>query len=367
VEESDDAADWVALRAAAGIGDATGRRLVAAFGTPARALAAGAAALGAAGLAPGLAPALTAARRDRDAARAEVARIAAAGARLVRCTDPEYPAALRETAGAPLYLLARGAPLVAEPAVAVVGARRATPYGRDVAHRLATELVQAGVTVVSGLARGIDGAAHEGALAGGGLTVAVLGSGIDVVYPPEHADLAARIASSGTLLSERPPGEAPLPAHFPARNRIIAGMTLGTVVVEAAERSGALITARLAVDEGREVFAVPGRIDSPLALGPHRLIQSGAKLVAGVDDVVAELVPALARRGAPALAGAAPAAADPADDAVLALLAAGPLGVDRLVRESGLAAPEVLARILDLELRGVVAQLPGKQITLVRR
>ena len=230
---------------------------------------------------------------------------------------------LAQLGDAPLYLIARGERLIDAPALAIVGARHATSYGRDIAARFAEELAQAGVTVVSGLARGIDGAAHAGALRGGGHTVAVLGSGIDVVYPPEHTELAAEIVRSGTLLSERPLGTAPLAEHFPARNRIIAGMTHGTLVVEAAERSGSQITARLAIDQGREVFAVPGRIDSPLSVGTHRLIQEGAKLVGNVDDILAEMVPALRARGQTvSLRDGAPSFDD---DALVPLLVAAPI------------------------------------------
>lgn len=375
MQGEDGAVAWVALRAAAGVGDVLARRLVARFGGAEQTLAAGASALAAAGLNSEAAATLEAGRQ-LEAAADEVARIRAAGARLIPCTDSEYPSLLSVVHDAPLYLVARGEPLGDGPAVAVVGARHATPYGKDVAMRLAEELAQAGVTVVSGLARGVDGAAHGGALRGGGQTVAVLGSGIDIIYPAEHRELAARITCSGTLLCERPVGAAPRPEYFPARNRIIAGMTHGTVVVEAAGRSGSLITARLALEGGREVFAVPGRIDSPLSVGTHRLIQEGAKLTASVDDVLSEIVPALRAR-----AGVRTAVADVAssrrpsgdgaagsmDDALVPLLAGGPLAIDELIRESGLSASRVLTSVLDLELRGIVVQLPGKQVQLVKR
>jgi DNA processing protein len=363
----DEVAGWVALRAAAGVGDATGRRLLARFGGPWAVLTARADELAAAGFGRPLAESLAAAR-DAAAALREAERIRAADARLVACSHAEYPALLAQVPDAPLYLIARGQALVGAPAVAVVGARRATPYGRDVAERLAAELAQAGVTVVSGLARGIDGAAHRGALRAGGQTLAVLGSGVNVVYPPEHRDLAAEIVRSGTLLSERPVGAPPLAASFPARNRIIAGMTHGTLVVEAGERSGALITAHLALDYDREVFAVPGRIDSPASVGTHRLIQQGARLVSAVDDVLSEIAPALAARATgPGSAPTRGGAVDPRAQALLTLLAGGPVGIDRLVQESGFPASEVLARVLELEIQGLVAQHPGHQVHLVRR
>jgi DNA processing protein len=358
----DEAAAWIALRGARGVGDVAAGRVIAHFGDVFAVLSAPETALVAAGLPPAVAHAVRAARPE-DAAD-EVTRLAALGARVVPCTDDEYPALLRQIADAPLYLIARGERLLDAPALAVVGARHATPYGKDVAARFAEELAQAGVTVVSGLARGIDGAAHAGALRGGGHTVAVLGSGIDVVYPPEHGALADEIVRAGTLLSERPLGTPPLAEHFPARNRIIAGMTHGTLVVEAADRSGSQITARLAVDQGREVFAVPGRIDSPLSVGTHRLIQEGAKLVGSVEEILSEIAPALRARG---VTMTPRAVAPPDDETLVPLLAAGPLAADELIRRSGLPPGQVLTRILDLELRGVLVQLPGKQFQLASR
>jgi DNA processing protein len=357
----DEAAAWIALRGARGVGDVAARRVVTHFGGVSAALAASEAALVAAGLTPAAAAGVRAA--SLEDARDELARIRALGARLITCDDDEFPPLLRQISDPPLYVIARGERLLEAPALAVVGARHATPYGKDIAARFAEELAQAGVTVVSGLARGIDGAAHAGALRGGGSTVAVLGSGIDVVYPPEHAELADEIARSGTLLSQLPLGAPPLAEHFPARNRIISGMTHGTLVVEAAERSGSQITARLALEQGREVFAVPGRIDSPLSIGAHRLIQEGAKLVGSVDDILSEITPALRVRGA-ALASRAIVPA--ADETLVPLLVAGPLPADELIRRSGLSAAQVLTRILDLELRGVLVQLPGKHFQLAR-
>lgn len=362
----DEAVAWVALRATAGVGDVTGRRLIQSFAGPAEAFAARPEALLAARFTPAVAAALAGA--DLEASVVEVRRTYAAGARLISCIDAEYPALLRQVPDAPLYLIARGEPVADGPAVAVVGARHATPYGREVAARLAEELAQAGVTVVSGLARGIDGAAHAGALRGGGQTIAVLGSGIDVVYPREHAELAERIAHTGTLLSERPLGAPPLAEHFPARNRIIAGMTNGTVVVEAAARSGSLITARLALEQSREVFAVPGRIDSPLSVGTHRLIQEGAKLTTSLDDILAEIAPALRGRAGAGIGERRRGAEGPvgggAEEPLLVLLGGGPLAIDELIRESGLTPSQVLTRVLELELRGILVQLPGKQFQL---
>ncbi len=357
-------ADWIALRTAPGLSHATGRRLLDACG--------GLRAIGEASperLAALRAPhGLAAHLRDsraRAEAEAELERIAAAGARLVTLDDAEYPPALRQLRDAPLYVIAKGEPLLAAPAIAIVGARRATEYGIDVARRLAAGLADAGITIVSGLARGIDGAAHEGALAARGRTVAVLGSGIDVVYPPEHRDLATRIVADGTLLSEHPVGTTPLPAHFPARNRILAGMTHGTIVIEAAERSGSLITARLANDLGREVFAVPGRIDSPLSAGGHLLIRAGATLVRDVDDVLEQVTPALRSR-----AGDRPLAHPAVDEIgalVLAALGRGAATADELIRDCGRPAAEIIAKLLDLELAGLLRQVGGRQFQLTGR
>lgn len=364
-------AEWLLLCAAAGVSSVNGRRLVDALGGVGAIRGTSADRLAALGAPPTLLPHLND-PAARVAAERELERIVDAGARLVTVDDAEYPPLLRELRDAPLYLIAKGEPLLEGPAIAIVGARRATAYGLDAARQLAAGLADAGIAVVSGLARGIDGAAHEGALAGRGRTVAVLGSGIDVVYPAEHADLAARIVAEGTLLSEHPIGTAPLPAHFPARNRIIAGMTQGTIVIEAAERSGSLITARLANEHGREVFAVPGRVDSPLSAGAHLLIRDGATLVRDVDDVLAEVAPALRSRAGKGSgsglgrdddgsAGAGSA------ERVIAALANGPATADDLIRQIGLEAGEILAVLLDLELSGVLRQVGGRQFQLTGR
>lgn len=201
--------------------------------------------------------------------------------------DPDYPERLRQIHDPPGRLYVDGQ-LPTQPMIAIVGSRHATPYGRRVAHRLARDLSDAGVVVVSGLARGIDAAAHRGALEGKSPTVAVMATGLDRIYPPEHAQLAKSIAATGAVVTEAENGTLPLPARFPVRNRIISGLSLGVVVVEAAERSGALITARMAAEQGREVFCVPGSIENPLAVGGHQLIKDGAKLVQTVEDVLEE-------------------------------------------------------------------------------
>lgn len=272
--------------------------------------------------------------------------------------DAAYPAVLREIADPPEPLYVRGTLDEQDrAAVAVVGARRASAYGLAVAEWLGRELVRHRVTVVSGMARGIDGAAHRGALMAGGRTIAVLGCGPDVVYPAEHEDLMGQIIDSGAVVTEFPPGTPPLPHHFPQRNRIISGLSLGVVVVEGRERSGALVTADFALDQGREVFAVPGSIFGETSYLPHRLLQEGAKPVTTVDDILTELrlpqrvdqIPALV----PALEGV--------EATVFAQLDFDPQHIDALAERSALPVAEVGRALLVLELRGLVRTLAGQR------
>lgn len=304
----------------------------------------------------------------RRAARQQAAAAARCQARLVLLEDAEYPPSLRAIDLPPPFLLVRGGLLREDGlAVAIVGSRRGTPYGLRMAERLGADLGARGVTVVSGLARGADTAAHRGALSAGGRTLAVLGSGVDVVYPPENRRLAAEVAEAGAVISQFPLGTAPLPYHFPARNRVIAGLTLGTVVVEAAERSGALITARLAGELGREVYAVPGNVSSPGSLGTNSLIQDGAKLVQGWEDVVAEWPPEWRRALRPLPASgastqrAAEGTAEPGERAILALLGDDPVTVDAVVERSQFPSSQVSAGLMALELRGLVRRIAGQR------
>jgi DNA processing protein len=304
----------------------------------------------------------------RRVGRQQAAAAGRSEARLVLLEDADYPPSLRAIDLPPPFLLVRGS-LRREDglAVAIVGSRRATPYGLRTAERLGTDLGTRGVTVVSGLARGVDTAAHRGALDAGGRTLAVLGSGVDVVYPPENRRLAAEITAAGAVLSQFPMGTAPLPHHFPARNRVIAGLTLGTVVVEAAERSGALITARLAGELGREVYAVPGNVSSPGSPGTNGLIQDGAKLVQGWEDVVAEWPPEWRRalRPVPEARGSTERetadTVEPGERAILALLGDDPVAVDAVVARSRLPASRVSAGLMALELRGLVRRVAGQR------
>lgn len=282
------------------------------------------------------------------------------GIEVIVLCDPAYPRLLAAVVGPPPVLFVRGR-LDDSPAVAIVGARRATPYGRAATERLAGDLASAGVTVVSGLARGIDGAAHRAALDGGGRTVAVLGSGVDVIYPSEHRSMAGEIVGRGALVSEFLPGTPPLPGHFPRRNRIISGLSQGVVVVEGAEDSGALVTVDCALEQGREVFAVPGSVFSAKSRAPHALLRQGARIVESAADVLDELglpVPgAMVRRETEALR---PGSRGGSEGRVLALLEEGPMQFDELVEALGMQAAGVAALMTVLELQGLIEVLPGQ-------
>lgn len=302
------------------------------------------------------------------------------GHQLIGWHDPDYPPLMRKAGSPPLALFVAGDPaLLWYPAVAVVGSRGPTAGGRDNARSFSRALVAAGYAVTSGLAAGVDRAAHEAALDAGGLTVAVLGTGPDVPYPQGHAGLLARIAAHGAVVSEHPPGTAARREHFPSRNRILAGLTLGTLVIEAASRSGALITARLAADAGREVFAVPGSIHNPMARGCHRLIRDGAALVESADEVTAALGAwagalrgELQRRLGAASAGAEGAVAastgtadvvaidDPAHHRLWLALGHDPSTMDQLTERSGLTAAALSSMLLVMELQGRVAVEHGR-------
>ncbi len=277
--------------------------------------------------------------------------------------------ALREIHDPPGILFVQGQLLPQDAlSVAIVGARHATHYGLTQSERLAGSLARAGLTITSGLARGIDAAAHRGALAAGGRTIAVLGSGLLNVYPPEHAALAAEVIAQGALISEAPPRSPPLAGAFPQRNRIISGLSLGVVVVEASTKSGALISARHAMEQGRDVFAVPGRVDNRMAHGCHRLIRDGAKLVESAEDVLEELGPLVA----PATSAAGHEVHHPAElllneleQQILNAIPSEPTTIDAVVAASGLATPQVLATISVLEMRHLVRRTSGTSV--VRR
>jgi len=354
---------WLALRLVRGVGNVTYRELLEQFATPQAVFAASASALTAAGIHAEVARAIT--TFDQwHAVDTELKKITRTGVRLVTRADQDYPVNLTHLHDPPPFLYLRGA-LVPEDrvAIAIVGSRFASAYGKGMARDLAHGLVERGVTIVSGLARGIDAEAHRAALAAGGRTLAVLGSGLDIIYPSEHRALAAEIPTQGAVLSEFALGSKPDAVHFPYRNRVISGLTLGTVVVEAAENSGSLITARFALEQNREVFAVPGPVTSMRSRGPHRLIKEGAKLVEGIDDIVNEIVPT----GAPARSAppAVPAVTlEPHETLLVGFFGSEPVHVDALIGKSGLGAARVLEVLLAMELKGIVTQLPGTHFAL---
>jgi len=347
-------ASWLQLALTPGLGPSTLRSLLKQFGLPHAILA-----QRRHELASLLSPAVLA-TLDSDDVKQAVARALAwaaePGHHVLTLADETYPRLLLEIPDPPALLYARGrVELLGKPALAVVGSRNATQQGEANAQTLAKALSEAGLTIVSGLALGIDAAAHRGGLAGPGSTIAVLGTGIDVVYPQRNAALAAEIAARGLLVSEFPLGTAPAGPNFPRRNRLISGLARGCLVVEAALASGSLITARAAADQGREVFAMPGSIHSPLAKGCHALIKSGAKLVESAEDVLAEL------SGFRATGYASTTRAMPAtpDTGLLAYMGHDPVDVDSLCSRAGLSAEQVSSELLRLELDGRVAALPG--------
>jgi len=366
----DEFAPWLALARVKGLGCVSFKKLVGRFGDPTLALSAPPGELGTIdGLQRDAIDGLVGFSRWAEVAD-DLKRLRDAGITLVRYIDADYPARLRTIADPPPLLYVRGALASAdERAVAIVGSRSASDYGRRVARDLARGLASYGFTVVSGMARGVDGMAHETALNAGGRTIAVLGSGVERAYPPEHDKLYQRIAKLGGVISELPMGTKPMAFNFPARNRLISGLSLGVVVVEATEKSGSLITASLAVDQGREVFAVPGEVGSSRSRGAHQLIRQGAKLVESVNDIIEEIAPQLVRRAGAVGQGAArqlPESSRAAVRKVYALLQERSLQIDEIIENSGLMSAEVLGILLDLELQGYLRQLPGKVYTVER-
>ncbi len=362
--------DLVCLTMVPGVGPLTSRALLAKFGTATRVLGASISALrDVQGVGPKLAGLISSARRDNDA-DAELELCRCAGVRTLPLDSPEYPPPLKDIPDPPPLLYVKGEWTPGDAlAIAIVGSRRCTPYGLRIADRLAGSLARVGLTVVSGLARGIDAAAHRGALKAGGRTLAVMGNGLAEVYPPEHADLAAEVAGAGALLSEMPMGQQPLAGLFPQRNRIISGLCLGVVVVEAAWRSGSLSTAHHAMEQNREVFAVPGPVDSLLSKGSHRLIRDGARLVETVDDILEELGPLV--RAVPSTADA-PAVRHPAEltlsdleRSLLGKLEDLPQAVDQLIARTGLTASQVMATLSVLEMRRLIRRVPGNQFVRI--
>lgn len=352
-------AAWLRLTLTPGLGPAVQRQLLATFGLPEAIFDASHATLAAVIGGPAARQLL-----DHDASEAmerALAWSAEAGNTVLTLADEAYPASLLEIPDPPVCLYVKGAvALLSRPALAVVGARSATPQGEANAEAFSTSLSEAGLCIVSGLALGIDAAAHRGGLAGPGGTVAVVGTGADRIYPARNDALARRIATAGAIVSEFPLGTGPLAHNFPRRNRLIAGLTRGVLVVEAAVKSGSLITARLAGECGREVFAIPGSIHSPLARGCHRLIRDGAKLVECANDILEELR-LIGLEAAPVHESTA--FPDDSDDArVLIALGHDPVDVDALVHRTSLTPEALSAILLSLELEGRVARLPGGRL-----
>jgi DNA processing protein len=367
---NDDIRDYLRLALTPGIGGVLFRALVDHFGSAEAALGASEAEIGRVAGFGKVRAAEVARAREAVEVDAEIEKAAARGVKIVTFASPDYPVALSYLAGPPPVLYVRGT-LVPQDAqaFAIVGSRRSSLYGQEQAERFAVALAGAGFTVTSGLARGVDLHAHVGALKAGGRTIAVLGNGLSTIYPPEHAKRANEIAESGAIISEFPMDTGPTPENFPRRNRIISGLSLGVLVVEAGLKSGALITASFAAEQGKEVFAIPGRIDNPFSLGANHLIQDGAKLVQSLDDILDEFRDLKLPRGAEAEGsqGELPLGPklDPQEEAILAALDGEPQTTDQIAERCGLPTSAVTANLTMLELKRLVQPVPGQRF--VRR
>ncbi len=352
---------WLALKQVPGVGNVLYRRLIEHFKNPESVFSEGREALlKVEGMTGSVAAGITSFRNYTDVDQ-ELEKVEKEGASLLCLNDACYPALLLEIYDPPPILYMKG--IWREQAfypLAIVGARKTTHYGRTVTEKLCRDLVRHGVTVVSGFARGIDGLAHRTTLSEGGRTIAVLGSGIDTIYPSEHEKLFDQMVEEGTIFSEFPMGALPEPHHFPQRNRVISGLSMGCVVVEATLKSGSLITARLALEQGREVFAVPGPILSETSAGPNQLIASGAKLVQGVDDILDELRPTLEKR-LPGLPEERPQL-ESDEEILYGILSSEPKHVDQVIMESAKTSSSVSELLLTLELIGMVIQLAGQYL-----
>ncbi len=371
-----DLVDWIALNMVRGIGPRTANLLLDRYGAPANIFAAPLEAL----LRDGLKPDTVAQLKNTEIlakAEAEIERLESLGANIITLDDDEYPELLKEIYDPPIVLYVKGdlSSALTRPAIGVVGSRRCSTYGVNAANFLARELAAQGISIVSGLARGIDGASHRGAIEAAGKTVGVIGTGLDVIYPKEHKKLTDEVAENGAVVSEFPLGTPPLAQNFPYRNRVLSGLCFGILVVEASEHSGSLITARLAHEQGREVFAVPGNITSQTSFGPNFLIKDGAKLVQQARDVIEELPPHIKeslpgyalpegkkkKSNASAQMTFEAVALSVTEQKVLELLTADSAShIDQLLMTSGLSSPDLMAALLGLDMKDRIRELPGK-------
>ncbi len=354
--------DWLTLHLVPNLGTTGCRRLIEAFGNPGMVLKASRKdLLQVRGIRRNVVDIIVG-KPPVDAAKRELKRAADSSVTILTWDSPLYPELLKNIFNAPILLYVKGDPaLLDRPGIAVVGSRAATSYGLKIARRMASELGHKGFSVISGLAMGVDAASHAGALDAGATTIAVLGCGVDVSYPQRNAKLAQRIVKSGVIVSEYPFGTKPDAFRFPARNRIINGLALGVLVVEAAVRSGSLITARLALEEGREVFAIPGRVDSARSAGAHRLLQEGAKLVHSVDDIIEEFggygLPCTAKNKT---VNKRDCILEGDERQIISLLDGYPQHIDTIINNSKLSAEKVSHLLLLLELKDLVEALPGQ-------
>jgi len=366
--------EWLALSLTQGLGPTKARKLVEHFGTPEAVFRASLTELEATGI-KAVSAQSVATGKSAELAREELARAAAAGATIISMDDPSYPPRLKEIYDPPLVLYVRGnLDVVTKPGIAMVGTRHPTPYGSGMAERLACDLAVHGLVIISGMARGVDTASHRGAIAAKGKTLAVFGTGVDVMYPKENSRLSEQILGlGGALISEFPIGTFAAPQNFPIRNRILSGMSVGVLVVEAAEYSGTRITARCALEQNRDVFAVPGNVTNKNAWGPNTLIKQGAKLVATWEDVWEELPTEVRLALTPATSPESPGtssaslfpdeALPPHEKRILTLLKADEAThIDELVErlETEMSSSEIFAALFELELAGKIRQMPGK-------
>ncbi len=359
---------WLRLKNVPGIGNLLFYRLVNHFGSPQRVLNASTISLQkVSGVSSRMAAAILASPRASEETRKEIDRCHRQGYRIITQQDHQYPALLRHIPDPPPVLYCHGQLDGTACHISMVGSRKATSYGLSSARKLSRGLAVKGISVVSGMARGIDSAAHNGALAGGGPTIAVLGSGLDRIYPAENRKLFNRIAGNGAVISEFPLDAGPEAHHFPQRNRIISGMSLGTVVVEAARRSGSLITARLAAEQGREVFAIPGSISAATARGPHQLIRQGAVLVETAEDIIKEVAPQIGLEENSMLTvdkdkdgAVASFSLSVTESEIWGAIGPYPVHIDELARRCGQNMATLTAALCQLEIKGAVNQEPGK-------